>query len=231
MKLIFTRKEFKYHVPNFLLNDSIKYFSDRLDCDKFIEGNKPYVVRSIYYDSLTFRHYAEKVNGDPYKKKIRVRTYGQPEDNNPTFLEIKNKKLEKIHKERVHIDKKLDSFLETHSFSTLRPLDSDVVEKCLFDQKKYNVRPKVLVFYRRIAFIDPTINFKVNMDFDIKTYQTRNLLTHEKLLRPVFKDRFILEIKYEDYVPNYYKDYVMRHNLQRMPFSKYSTSVENCYRN
>lgn len=49
------------------------------------------LVRNIYLDSPRFFSYAEKVNGDFLKTKIRLRWYGASDDPVPVFLEIKSR--------------------------------------------------------------------------------------------------------------------------------------------
>ena len=64
MKLKFTRKEYKYRMPNYLLNDAIEFFSRRLTVDPYNKNRQPYIVRSLYFDSVKFKYYFEKVSGE-----------------------------------------------------------------------------------------------------------------------------------------------------------------------
>ena len=224
MKLLFTRKEYKYHVPFYLFRHSLEYFNNFLDCDPYNIDCRPYVVRSIYFDTLNYRHYNEKIVGAPYRKKVRVRGYGDKKSKT-VFLEIKNKQIDKIFKERTPIS---SSFLFDMNFNNLNSKkDEKIYKECVFDKKTYHLRPSVLVYYKRIAFINEKIGFKVNMDFDIRAQKSTDLWARAKNMNSVLKNKFILEIKYTNYVPNYFLDFVQKHNLQRMPFSKYSVSVEN----
>ena len=232
MKLTFTRREFKYVLPYYLLSESINYFSAILQPDTYNIDRKPYTVRSMYFDSDNFTFYTDKISGAPFRQKIRLRTYSDPSCKGCVFLEVKNKHFEKMFKERKLFEKIPEKFWETYNFSHLKNGGEDsVVEKCLYYQKVYNVKPVVCVYYQRYSFVDERLNFKVSLDFDLRSTKEINLWAPADIMSPMLRNKFVLELKYDRMIPSVFMDFVSQYGLSREPNSKYCSSVERSYSN
>ena len=230
MELLFIRKEYKYIVPKYLMSEAISYFCSWLDADKHNKDNKPYTVNSLYFDSPDLRFYEEKIIGDANRDKIRLRTYSEQIGEEPLFLEIKNKKFDKIFKDRskVQID---SNFSDVGVFSNIGNFINEdnkaEMEKAFIYDKIYHLKPIVEVAYKRIAYWASSVDFKVSIDFDIKAAQGQNFWKTDKNgYEKVLSDNFILELKYRDYVHTKFQSFVLEHDLQRVPFSKYTESVD-----
>lgn len=222
MKLVFTRREYKYRVPYHLLDDCINYFSKKMITDDFNKGVEPYIIRSLYYDSPTYMFYTQKVRGNNNRTKIRLRTYGNEKNAAPVFLEFKNKLGEKIFKERAVIKPK---YLEDVYLRNI-PIDDKVFEAYKYNRQLYGIRPAALVVYDRIAFLQDNLNFKVTIDYNIDTINSSDLWFPRSSMHRVNTKVFVLEMKFEKSIPDFFTKYVMAHNLQRKPFSKYTKSID-----
>lgn len=99
----FERLEFKYYVPYEHIDELRNSFMINMKHDGFActQDRGRYTVRSIYFDTYKFLFYREKMEGVKNRKKLRIRTYNQPGENTPAYLEIKRKYGSVICKDRV----------------------------------------------------------------------------------------------------------------------------------
>ena len=103
----FARYEFKYIITNDISNQIESEVKNFMQYDGYAskEKNNSYYVRSQYYDNDLSTHFYEKVDGMKDRYKYRIRTYGPNHRNdNPIFLEKKERKLERTFKQRYQID-------------------------------------------------------------------------------------------------------------------------------
>ena len=68
--------------------------------DEHGNGNGRYPLSSLYYDSPDLRCYREKVDGLKFRRKLRIRLYGDSLTNEtPVFVEIKQR-LDRVTQKR-----------------------------------------------------------------------------------------------------------------------------------
>lgn len=94
--LTFRRREIKY------LLDEEKYFklTDMLK-DRLIEDEHGRsAVCNIYYDTPDYRIIRESLEKPVYKEKLRLRSYGTPDDDTSVFVELKKKYKGIVYKRR-----------------------------------------------------------------------------------------------------------------------------------
>jgi SPX domain protein involved in polyphosphate accumulation len=91
-QLKFSRTEYKYLISFGLAEELKEYFSRYTVLDSANLGGKPYVIRSIYFDSPSLTAYKEKLNGDHERLKVRVRSYSDIKEKK-VFLELKKSKV------------------------------------------------------------------------------------------------------------------------------------------
>ena len=89
--LIFKRVEKKYLLTDGLKNELLSRISPMLIPDHYGRST----ISSLYLDTPDFRivraSIEAKNSGHAYKEKLRIRTYGTPDDETKVFLEIKKK--------------------------------------------------------------------------------------------------------------------------------------------
>lgn len=222
MKFVFSRKEYKYHVPIYLLEECKQYFGEHMELDEYNLEHSAYEVRSLYYDSLFNTFYHQKISGDSDRKKVRLRTYGDDPSKFPLFLEIKNKQGDKIYKERTLINGRN---LKDSSLPEFMPRD-DVYEKYFYMKKMFNLRPTVFVSYNRLGYYVHDQGFKITLDYNIRSSKIFDVWQTLKNTKSVNDTIFVLEMKFNKAVPKFFTDFIQKHNLQRRPFSKYTESVD-----
>src|SRR3989338_10235142 len=96
------KEELKYTISIEILPALLRYLSTcgNLDVHHNKETQK-YPVVSLYFDTPQFTFYEEKINGEPHRRKGRIRQYRNDFDlTKPFFLEIKEKNTNFIFKKR-----------------------------------------------------------------------------------------------------------------------------------
>ncbi|MCC5937673.1 MAG: polyphosphate polymerase domain-containing protein [Lunatimonas sp.] len=232
------RYEKKYLVRNGDLEGLRRRFMPFLEPDGFTQmkgGIPEYTVRSIYFDSKDSKSFYEKIEGLSERKKMRVRGYGTVTPETKVVLEIKRKLTDRIHKNRVFIPYQELEEIVLHSrlnrlASQSKTVD-DNLSRFLFNIKRYNLAPKNLIVYDREAYqgrFNPGV--RVTFDKRIRQKKTDKLssLFSNKGLRQVWKESFILEVKYfEPEMPSWAKSIVGEFRLKPEALSKYTNSVEH----
>lgn len=232
------RYERKYLVPYYLLDDLRARFSGFVRPDVFTEedmyGKHQYTVRSIYFDSIDLDNYHDKLAGIRDRVKLRVRGYNDLEPKELVVLEVKKKKSDRILKHRAmvpfsHLSEVLrtgntDPYLvlrkdQTHEEAT------DEASRFLFHLFRRNQQPSCLITYEREAF-HGKLNAGVRVTFDknirSRTFPAISQLYSNEGLRLVFKNHFILEVKYfEDNMPLWIKSIIYEFKLRTQALSKY----------
>ena len=101
-----------------------------------------------------------------------------------------------------------------------RPLLSELY----FKMRSEGLMPKVIVDYEREAFTFPAGNVRVTLDYHIReTHDIMGFLNPLCLTVPVITP-VILEVKWDNYLPDIIKDIVQLEGRRGAAFSKYAIS-------
>ena len=87
------RIEYKYLIPVTKFDKIKREMLPYLLLNKYAaqRENKEYTVRSIYFDTLQWKYYYEKIEGVKVRKKLRIRGYDEYSKNSIVYLEVKRK--------------------------------------------------------------------------------------------------------------------------------------------
>lgn len=194
----------------------------KLDPNALEKGS--YRVRSLYFDNVYDKALREKIDGVNNREKFRIRYYDDK------FSYIKLEKKTKVNglcskiSERVtkeECEKLINGDIEWMKNSN-KGLVVELYEKMKFQQ----LRPKTIVDYIREPFVYPLGNVRVTLDRDIRTGIYSKDLFNQNL--PVvginINNTIILEVKYDEYIPDIIKDIVQTNNRKGTAFSKYAVS-------
>ena len=207
----------------------------RLLCtsDSHSDAEGKYEVRSLYFDSPDYQCYSECKAGVDNRKKYRIRTYNCSAD--VINLECKTGLHGKKHKDLIRLtEEELNGILDGGTFpindSDRKELSEDAnVLSAEFDLKlKQGYRPTVVVAYTRSAFVYPVGNVRITIDRDIRALPEKALFDDSLGGMPVLlSGKAILEVKYDDVLPQAIKDIFAEENeLRRVSFSKYAVCVD-----
>jgi hypothetical protein len=233
--------EYKYLVPNSLLNQLRKSFHSFVNLDDYakVQTEKEYKVRSIYYDTMRLEDYADTVSGLKVRKKLRIRAYNQVNNESIVFLEVKRKYERHIFKNRAPLMYyNLDEILQTADLNRFLVTkknylnaQSDAV-KFFYLLRIKNCSPTILVVYEREAFFskyDATLRITFDKNLRSRALPKTSDLFNDAGLKPVMHDFFILEIKFFNGFPKWLQNILNQYGLQRKAISKYTKCVDNQY--
>jgi hypothetical protein len=194
-----------------------------------------YTVRSVYFDTPDMLFYREKIEGVPYRLKLRVRSYDTRAHKAPVFLEIKRKHKIPMTKDRAPMSMEMMKQIvcsgqdAQYSMDLLAPKYANSASKFMYHLHKDSLTPVVLVVYDREpyeALDDPSI--RITLDKNLRS-APRPLLEDLFLdeLTPVMRDYFILEVKYDKVYPRWMELVVHQLGLKQEAASKYCMSIDN----
>jgi len=185
------------------------------------EGNS-YRVKSLYFDNYNDKALREKIDGVNDREKFRLRLY----NNNTSFirLEKKRKKNGICFKESVIITAEECQRLLDGDLDALKENSSSLCMELYAKMRYQQLRPKNIVDYRREAYIYPMGNVRVTIDSDIRTsYNIYDFLKAEPVLMPI-SGVYILEVKYDDFLPEIIRGMVSLSSRRSTAFSKYAVT-------
>ena len=215
------RVEDKYTMPNsdfLLLENRIKNILP-------IDNNHQYKISSLYFDDLYDTDLMDTINGNPSRKKMRIRIY---DDSFKTIkLEVKYKSYSKINKKSCIISKE-----EMNSLINGVPISWDNKDspRNIFNEKilTAGLRPKVIVTYERSAYLYESGNTRITFDSNIRSSNQIELFGHKDLYHDKIRDLdYILEVKYDEFIPDFIAQSINISNMLQISYSKYLMCREN----
>ena len=122
---VFKRKEIKYLLSREERDALLPILKAYMEPDAFAHSS----ISNLYYDTPDFRMVRRSLEKPMYKEKLRLRSYGTPEDTSTVFPEIKKKAMGIVYKRRISLPyQKAVSFLSgqqiasvTHNTAPERP--------------------------------------------------------------------------------------------------------------
>jgi len=210
--------------------------------DSYGDKTGKYKVISLYYDTTNLDFFWEKVDGEEIRSKLRLRTYvpnspdkAKNSKKNPLFLEIKKKKNCNVFKKRINIDIDFaekfinNPFFDTKFINSLSENDKKALGEIAYLKSKLALRPMLLVYYDRQAFVSKdNLNVRVTFDTNIryreKDLSLRTRPSDKHILHPSLA---VMEIKYSNYLPLAIVQILQKYKCESHPFSKYCNGINN----
>lgn len=229
------RFELKYQISEDLALAIRDFVSTHLDLDEYGASlpDWSYPVHSLYFDSDDLRLYHATINGDKNRYKLRARYYEDRRDA-PVYLEIKRRMNSTISKKRAAVDRDaLGEIVRGHLPGPERLFYHDAkqqeaLQSFFQDMVELRAGPKTHVAYRREAWISPHDNsVRVTMDRDVlsEPHPCARLKTEMHDSRPVFDNQVILELKFTNRFPVWFREMVRIFNLMQCGAAKYADGV------
>jgi len=226
----FNRFELKYRVHYKVARELMRLLQPHVRRDENAGDGGFYKVLSCYYDSPDLRCYWEKMDGEKYRRKVRVRTYGANPDQ--AFVEIKQRYNLNVQKRRMRapIDQ-VERVMASIVDGTYAGGEHAVYDEVCWLARQYKLEPKLIVSYNRAAFFDnykPDLRITLdrnircrNLDLDLR----RHRMAGHWALPPQF---LILEIKFNEVMPRWIGTCLNSLNLEIMRISKYCYGIDRC---
>lgn len=187
-----------------------------------------YKIASVYYDSADLSAYWEKLDGEKYRRKVRVRTYGeQPGEG---FLEVKQRLNLTVQKRRCRMDLgRLEEAMRRAVKGRYTPGLDPVFDEVFVMIRRDALRPRLLVSYNRTAFFDRyKKDLRITLDRNIRCRSLDLDLTRKRTRGrySVPPEMMILEVKFNEAVPRWLCTCLNRLDLQVIRISKYCEGIQ-----
>ncbi|GAA2702020.1 polyphosphate polymerase domain-containing protein [Nonomuraea recticatena] len=228
----FNRYEIKYLIDADLVDDLREELENRLDRDRHCP-EEGYNIWSVYYDTQQLRFYWEKIEGLKFRRKLRVRHYGDrfaAADDTPVFVEIKQRVNRVTQKRRVRLPY-ADALrlCDRRQIVDHEPSQRAFLEEVLDLVSRLDLRATAMTGYTRHAYMGRDADVGLRVTFD-RRVRGRDRDFHfgadaeNRLIVPARKA--IMEVKANERVPYWLTDLTAKRNLQVVRVSKYCQSVE-----
>lgn len=190
------------------------------DADAHVGPEGIYNIRSIYFDDLQNRYFFENENGTDPREKFRIRTYNASDSR--ITLECKKKERSMTHKDSCQLSKEQYQKILEGSLSASH-VNSTLLEKFYLIQEQRHLQPKVIVAYERTPFVYTFGNVRITFDRNIGSSTDISAFFDPYLpVRPILPlGKNILEVKYDELLPNFLYDAMSLGSLRQTTFSKY----------
>lgn len=184
-----------------------------------------YNIRSIYFDDYYDSYVNENEAGVNDRSKIRIRIYDHSDK--IIKLEIKYKLNGMTKKESCNLTRELCETIirgECPSFDICK--DNKVLSRLYIEMKTRLLKPRVIVEYDRTPFIYGPGNIRVTFDKNIRASKRFDLFFEDNInATPVLEvGKHVLEVKYDEFIPDYISQTLELNNLEQTSFSKYYLS-------
>ena len=189
--------------------------------DTHVGESGVYNIRSLYFDDCYDTCYRENEAGTDPREKFRIRIYDHSSER--ISLELKRKVRGKTQKLSCLLTEEQCRGLMEGEIPVLQENSPALLRKlCLLMQTRH-MRPKVIVEYERVPYVYPHGNVRITMDENISaSNRTDRFLERQIPLRPILEaGQHILEVKYDEYLPDGIYRTIQSGNLRQTAFSKY----------
>ncbi len=215
------RHEFKFYIDQKTYQILRQRFLIVARPDENSKSEDGYLISSLYFDDYRNSSLKDKIDGDRFRRKFRIRVY----EHDPGLIKLESKA-------------KLDSW--TAKESTLLTLEEyqkilaedvdflilkdDPLCKELYSLMKTKLlKPKVIVEYEREAYVVNEGNVRLTFD-----KQLRSSINGLDIFDPTVvysaalpQDLLVFEVKFDDFIPKHIRSLINGQSMQRYAISKY----------
>ncbi len=226
------RNEYKYPISAAQLELLKSLAGAIMPLDSHVAKEGPYAgiynIRSVYFDDLYDTCYLENENGTDPREKFRIRIYNHSADR--ISLELKRKQAGKCLKTSCRLTEAQCRILVQGGCLPESPDYPPLLQKLLLQIRTRGLRPVVIVEYDRVPYVFPAGNVRVTLDCNIMASGScGNFLRKDIPLRPILPTgQHILEVKWDELLPDFIYRTLMLENLPWSPFSKFYQCRKFC---
>lgn len=234
----FSRYELKYILTREQFLDFTKILPDYLSPDSRGDEAGRYSITSLYYDTVDYRAYWDKIEGHKFRRKVRIRVYGDVavSSESDCFAEIKQRINKTLQKKRVYISyasaEALCGFGEQiPEESDMSEFDLETVSEIRYLQGAQQLQPACIVSYDRLAFDGSEYEDGLRITFDTNLKgRTHSLsLTDTGFTENHFfipPEWCIMEVKVNYRVPYWLTEMIGKYRFTLRRISKYCAALE-----
>jgi len=215
------RHEFKYLCTDAQLAMLEVRLTGIMQKDVHTGPNGRYLIKSLYFDDVNDRCLMDNESGTGPREKYRIRIY----NNDPAriSLECKRRENDKINKKSCLLTRaQYDRLVFDKASGQIDELP-ELAKKLLILKMCSKMEPKVIVSYERTPYVHRNGNVRITFDRNIASSSRIEDFFRENIgKRPILPSgRQLLEVKYDEYLPDHIYHALSLANMPRIAFSKY----------
>ena len=233
----FDRYELKYLVPVQQLAAIAEDLMLQMQPDRHGDRAGSYAITNLYYDSAELHMLHSKLAGTSYRRKLRVRVYGDSPSSTATtaMVEIKQRLRRTTQKRRLVLSLPDAYRLCAGSApgGTLTDGDATVAEEVSALVLGMQLRPACIVAYKRRAFVGSGFEPGLRVTFDTDLWcapPDQTLATPSQPHYVMPRDWSILEIKVDERIPMWVCELLVKHDCRLQRVSKYCLGMVSLHR-
>ena len=180
-----------------------------------------YNIRSVYFDDIRDSFMDENEDGIDHRNKYRIRIYDPKSDFIRLEIKEKNKGLTRKYScklTREETDAVMDGRVPA-GFDSRNPFNMMKLQ-----MRVAKMHPKAIIEYERTAFVHPVGNVRVTFDRNIMASRFCGEFFEDRVssMVPVLPAGLhILEVKYDEFLPDFIAKQLEIGTLRQTAFSKY----------
>ena len=183
--------------------------------------NGRYEIRSLYFDNLDDKALREKLDGINVREKYRIRFYNH--DHSGIHLERKFKRGGLGYKETAGLTAEQARSIAGGDVEWMRSSTNEVILGLYTRIRNEGLKARVIVDYTREPFVFAPGNVRVTLDHGIRTGMScTDFLDPDCVTVPIEGSPCILEVKWDNYLPDVIRDMIQLEGRQSGAFSKYA---------
>ena len=215
------RHELKYPVSTAELQMLKNRITNLIPMDGHVGEAGSYSIRSLYFDDIYNSCYYENENGTDPREKFRIRIYNHSTER--ITLECKRKERGKTLKTSCPL-----SIEQTRTLMAGRILPDianqpEALRKLTLRMMTKGMHPVVIVEYDRTPYVYPNGNVRVTLDMNVSSSTgIEHFLDAQIPKRPIMPaGQHLLEVKFDEYLPDFIRHNLNLHSLTQTAYSKY----------
>ena len=217
------RSELKHEITKmdcYLLRNRLKHY---MEVDPHANNDGKYVIRSVYFDNFDNKVLTQKKEGHYERDKFRVRLY----DYNTDYLtlEKKSKRNNLTYKQKCRISMEEYECIRHGDILWMENDSRALIQELFIQMNLLQLKPVTVVDYEREVFIYRHGNVRVTFDSSIKTsFRNNDVLNPDIAMIETNPNIVILEVKFDEYLPDVIKKLLQLGDRRKGTYSKYQIS-------
>jgi hypothetical protein len=215
------RHELKFFINQHQFHIIRQRLKSLMKQDENVGPSGEYHIRSLYFDDIGNKALHEKLGGVRDRVKYRIRIYNIQD--NVIHFEKKIKRNDFIAKVKEPLTRDMYEAIVAGNFEVLNDPDKPLFME-LYDEMNHNLlRPRVIVDYVREPYVCYNGNVRITFDKELRTGLHSVDIFNKDLdpVRAIDDNLIILEVKYDEYIPEYIRAALQLEGLHRQSASKY----------
>lgn len=215
------RHELKYPVSTAELAMLRNRIQNLIPLDSHVGENGAYSIRSLYFDDYENSCFYENENGTDPREKFRIRIYNGSAEK--ITLECKRKERGKTLKTSCPLTIEQTRMLMQGRAIPDIAAQPEVLRKLTLRMLTKRMRPVVIVEYDRIPYVYKNGNVRITLDMNVSSSKNVECFLDAQIpKRPVMPTgQHLLEVKFDEYLPDFIHHNLNLHSLTQTAYSKY----------